>query len=746
MKTRFMKTILPVVSLGMITLSAGCADESKKSVSNDSTPAAGTVVAAPVDKSVVSVESAPKAAVTPPALSPGVDEIVQLAQAGVGDEVLLAYIENTHTAYNLNVDQILYLHDLGVSAEVISAMVRQSETLQDQAPALAGADTNPGAKSVGETASVTTAAAAITNVPPTDSATSEATNVTAAAPQQVTYNYFYNTLAPYGTWQEVPDYGWCWQPTVAVINVNWTPYCDRGRWLNTDCGWYWQSDYSWGWAPFHYGRWHRSPVSGWVWVPDTVWGPAWVTWRYSDAYCGWAPLPPGCRYDVGFGFRFHGSGIGVNFDFGLTPDCYTFIPTAYFCHRTPWYYRLPKPRVISIVHNTTIINNYVTGHNNTIVNVGPRASVIAGLTRNEIRKVALRDIDPSQKTLAKADRMDRDGATLAVFRPRLPEQAPVPPPEIRNRQQESRKKAELIAKSEVAKLSSANRDSRTSVASKPRAVTSLSSRTPQMPSVPPKTIGDATDQRAFRSEIAKPKLGENPRKVGEIPVPFSPSSDTAARSRKSDERTTSKPVLVKPFEQPRRLGPIAEIEAGVADPRATSKFEQPRSVPSQPNPVYRSQPVTRQEHPRSGQPVQTPQSSVQPDSGSRVVTPPLTYRPEVRRNEPSPPSFSTTPRYSPPPAQQSPGAVQSQPGVPRHSPPAYQPPQSVSPPPVRNEPVRIQPAQPSRPQSAPSFSPAPAPSRPQQSPSYSAPSAPSRSQPAPSSPSPSRNDGNRKDR
>src|SRR2546425_10363890 len=177
MKTRFMTTLLPVVSLGIIALSTGCADESKKSVTNDrGTPVSSTIVAAPVDKSVVSVESVPKAAVTPPALSPGVDEIVQLAQAGVGDEVLLAYIENTHTAYNLNVDQILYLHDLGVSAEVISAMVRQSETLQDQAAALAGVDTNPGAKSVGETASVTTAAAAITKVPPTDSAQSQATN------------------------------------------------------------------------------------------------------------------------------------------------------------------------------------------------------------------------------------------------------------------------------------------------------------------------------------------------------------------------------------------------------------------------------------------------------------------------------------------------------------------------------------------------------------------------------------------
>jgi hypothetical protein len=731
MKTRFLTALLPAVSLVMVTLSTGCADESKQiGVTEKSTTGAGIVVAAPADKGVASIDPAPKAVVTPPALSPGVDEIVQLAQAGVGDEVLLAYIENSRTAYNLNVDQILYLHDLGVSAEVISAMVRQSEALQDKSGALA-------AKPADESSNPSVTAAATTNVPPVESAASEVTNVTPALPQQVTYNYFYSTLAPYGNWLEVPDYGWCWQPTVAVINVNWSPYCDRGRWLYTDCGWYWQSDYSWGWAPFHYGRWHRSPVRGWVWVPDTVWGPAWVTWRYSDAYCGWAPLPPGCRYDVGFGFRFHGSGIGVNFDFGLSPDCYTFIPTAYFCHRTPWYYRLPKPRVISIVRNTTIINNYVTGNNNTIVNVGPGASVIAGLTRNEIRKVSLRDIDPSQKMPVKADRMDRDGATLAVFRPKLPEQAPVPPPEIRNRQQELRKKAESIAKSDAVKSGGANGDRRTSIPSKPRPVTSLSSRTPEMPTVPPKTIGD--EPRTARNPDSKTIPNERPRRTGDN-IATAPPGDTSVQAGKQTGRAPANSVLVKPFEQPRRLGPVAENQVGSTEPRATSRFEQSQRIPSQPNSVYRSEPVTRQpDVPRLSQ----PQSGAQPESGSRVVTPPLTYRPEARRYEPGTAVPSPTPRYNSPSSQSGPSSVQ-----PQHL-PAYQLQQRASPPPVRNEPVRIQPAQPSRPQSSPSFTPAPAPSRPQPSPSYSAPSAPSapsRSQPAPSSPSPSRNEGNRKER
>jgi hypothetical protein len=60
----------------------------------------------------------------------------------------------------------------------------------------------------------------------------------------------------------------------------------------TEFGWTWVSDYSWGWAPFHYGRWIVIVGHGWCWVPGTIWGPAWVAWRAGDGFVGWAPLPP----------------------------------------------------------------------------------------------------------------------------------------------------------------------------------------------------------------------------------------------------------------------------------------------------------------------------------------------------------------------------------------------------------------------------------------------------------------------
>ena len=65
-----------------------------------------------------------------------------------------------------------------------------------------------------------------------------------------------------------------------------------------------------------------------------------------------------------------------------------------------------------------------------IVNVGPGRDAIASVTRTEIRKVALRDANPADGTLLKPDRLDRNSSTLAVFRPKLPEQSATPPTQI----------------------------------------------------------------------------------------------------------------------------------------------------------------------------------------------------------------------------------------------------------------------------------------------------------------------------
>src|SRR5262245_15766044 len=75
---------------------------------------------------------------------------------------------------------------------------------------------------------------------------------------------FYAPLTPHGGWVEVDTYGRCWRP--ARVAVDWQPYCE-GRWVWTDCGWYWESSEPWGWACYHYGRWYYHPVHHWIWIP-----------------------------------------------------------------------------------------------------------------------------------------------------------------------------------------------------------------------------------------------------------------------------------------------------------------------------------------------------------------------------------------------------------------------------------------------------------------------------------------------
>jgi hypothetical protein len=103
---------------------------------------------------------------------------------------------------------------------------------------------------------------------------------------------FQRVLAPYGDWSDDPRYGRVWTPSAELVGADFSPYATGGAWTLTQYGWTWSSEYPWGWAPFHYGRWVRRASGMWTWVPGTTWGPAWVAWRVGHGHVGWAPLPP----------------------------------------------------------------------------------------------------------------------------------------------------------------------------------------------------------------------------------------------------------------------------------------------------------------------------------------------------------------------------------------------------------------------------------------------------------------------
>jgi hypothetical protein len=106
------------------------------------------------------------------------------------------------------------------------------------------------------------------------------------------YRFFYDALSDYGDWILIEPYGYLFRPDVNF--VAWRPYTE-GYWVPTDIyGWVWVSSEPFGWATYHYGQWGYDRFQGWVWQPGANWGPAWVDWRATEDYVGWAPvMPPG---------------------------------------------------------------------------------------------------------------------------------------------------------------------------------------------------------------------------------------------------------------------------------------------------------------------------------------------------------------------------------------------------------------------------------------------------------------------
>jgi len=105
---------------------------------------------------------------------------------------------------------------------------------------------------------------------------------------------FHQALDPYGTWVDDAAYGTIWFPNRTAVGNDFTPYMTAGHWVYDNNDYLWVSDYDWGWAPFHYGRWLQTP-RGWGWIPGHEYAGAWVTWRNGDdgyGYVGWAPTPP----------------------------------------------------------------------------------------------------------------------------------------------------------------------------------------------------------------------------------------------------------------------------------------------------------------------------------------------------------------------------------------------------------------------------------------------------------------------
>ncbi len=190
----------------------------------------------------------------------------------------------------------------------------------------------------------------------------------------ISLQVFYDSLNPYGRWVNDRQYGYLWIPNV---ERGFQPYATRGHWIQTSFGNTWVSDYDWGWAPFHYGRWVYDDYYGWAWIPGDEWGPAWVNWRSGGGYYGWTPMGPG---------------VNINININIPLARWIFVPQRYICYPQVYNYRVDRRRGGYVYQNTIIINNYVN-YNNRRYSAGPRFDEIERVTNRPVRVYAVNDVD-----------------------------------------------------------------------------------------------------------------------------------------------------------------------------------------------------------------------------------------------------------------------------------------------------------------------------------------------------------------
>ena len=635
--------------------------------------------------------TAPAPAASSLELHPEVAGVVDMAKHGVGDEALLAYVEQNPLTRPIAPETIIFLNDLGVPENVVALMIRQGDKTQkvEDDEKDEGLPMEP-ARVTGQPLASTPPQSP---PPPADS-------------PPVGNNHYYGALDPYGDWFYDSSNGWVWRPTVAVVDTSWRPYRQGGRWIYSDVGWYWHSYYSWGWAPFHYGRWHRSSLHGWYWVPGYTWSPAWVMWRSNSLYCGWAPLPPGCGYVHGIGYTWGGTHVGFSFGFGLGHGWFTYCDYAHLRHRRLHRHRVPDNRV-AIVHNeTTVVNNYVTENNTTIVNAGIPPGVVAEKTREPVQKMRIRELDLEVESIARVGQIDSNQKTMAVYRPKMPTPPDTPSEKPGGRTPITKNSTpgdSTADKSEADQKKLKQYGNGTSVVNRSKITRGLTPGTLTRPlgridSLPRGNNSRSLNSGAIAASPSRPGLAKSGRSASASAKPDASGSRTlnSTFSAPSRSRTTpSKPSARKTYS---RYSPKVNISRKPG-PSATSRLVTPSTRSSAtPSRAWQQRPAPSPSAPRSAQRPVAPRSSAQPSNRptARPVAP--SYKPPARsysapkqsRSAPSrsyrPPAASrpTPSRTYRPPARSTPSRSYSAPSrsysapARSYSPPARSAPSSSS--------------------------------------------------------------------
>ena len=381
----------------------------------------------------------------------------------------------------------------------------------------------------------------------------------------VSFQVFYDDLSPYGTWVNSPEYGYVWLPDV---EAGFTPYGTNGYWILTDAGWTWVSNYSWGWAPFHYGRWYTDPMYGPMWVPGNEWGPGWVIWRQSEGYYGWAPMVPGISIDLAY---------SNNYD--VPYDHWRFVRDRDFGRENINNYYVDNSTNVTIIKNSTVINNtYVDSKRNAKYNSGPQRTEVEKHAGKVFAPVAIKESSKHGESMGKGE--------LQLYRPQV---------------QKSLNTGTKEAPVKVANL----KDLKTPVQKTDQPVKQQPTQ-PQQKSEPNRQepIQPKKNNQPNKQETTQPqqKSVPNPQQPQQKKNPNQPAKQQQAQPQQKAEPTRQQPVQPKKNNQPEKQQPNQPQQKSVPTP------QQP---PQQMNP---NQPTKQQQQTQPQQKVETPrQQKIEPN-------------------------------------------------------------------------------------------------------------------------------------
>jgi hypothetical protein len=428
----------------------------------------------------------------------------------------------------------------------------------------------------------------------------------------------YEDLDSNGEWRNDVNYGHVWYPT--QVGLGWAPYHD-GHWAwIAPWGWTWVDDSSWGYAPFHYGRW-VSVDGRWGWVP----GPVAVQAVYAPALVV---------------FVGGGGGFGGNVGWFPLGPREVYVPSyqvsAAYMNRVNISNTTVTVTTVTNVYNTTIINRTTNITNVTYVNRNVAGAVTAVpqqafVSAQPVAKVAVtvnaRDIAaapmsarvavvPTRASVlgANAGTANHVAAPPAalVNRQVVAKKMPPPPPVPFAKQQQAlaAHPGQPLARSEVQSLRPANAAaSRPMVKQAPPAKSAApnAARPGQPPAPaqnePPNRTGNPGNrtmppQQANRPEMNAPENRPETNRAPEPPVHSQPNQPEANRPapQPPSRPEANRPEAARPQNnspQPNRNEPAVRPQTPPPSQRPEQRTPPPAaSKPAQPPPRQEQKPLT----------------------------------------------------------------------------------------------------------------------------------------------------------